>query len=230
MPNWVSNRLTLEGPVQDLEALVQRAAGLDDEGERAVFTFNGFAPKPKDVYRGTLGAEEEKAYPGTKNWYGWNCHFWGTKWDCNNAELEKYYTPILDQMAEAFAGKRNNAEVRGTVVYTFDTAWSAPHPVVEKIAKLYPTINVQHEWTDEDSGSDNHGRFSYEEGSRTDMVTFNGQAPTEALVRLAEELTGFNPYHPSCEGCGDKLSEKEIAEHLGVRYGTCDKCRCEAKK
>lgn len=37
----------------------------------------------------------------------------------------------------------------GTPLY-FQTAWSAPHPVLEKLTEMFPEIELEHEWADED--------------------------------------------------------------------------------
>ena len=45
------------------------------------------------------------------------------------------------------------------------TAWSAPHPVLEKLTEMFPDIELEHEWADEDIGQ-NCGRYSYKAGER----------------------------------------------------------------
>ncbi len=48
---------------------------------------------------------------------------------------------------------------------TFLTAWSAPHPVLEKLSEMYPDVKFEHEWADEDIGM-NCGRYVYFDGER----------------------------------------------------------------
>lgn len=50
---------------------------------------------------------------------------------------------------------------------TFLTAWSAPHPILEKLSEMYPDIKFEHEWADEDIGM-NCGRYVYFDGERTE--------------------------------------------------------------
>lgn len=66
---------------------------------------------------------------GKMDWYDWNIANWGTKWGA-------YQTKIIS-----------------TTEVMFQTAWSAPHPVIEKLAALNPTADFRHEWADEDLGS-----------------------------------------------------------------------------
>lgn len=72
---------------------------------------------------------------GEMHGLNWNRKFWGTKWN-------------------AYETNR----VSDTVV-TFETAWSAPHPVMMALAKKAKVAFV-HEWADEDTGS-NVGRVKY---------------------------------------------------------------------
>jgi hypothetical protein len=223
MPNWVSNCLIIEGPVAALENLVLQATGPDKDGEKVTFTLNAFVKQPKDIFRGDLGPEEEKKHPGTKNWHGWQTKFWGTKWDCKDASIKKDFDPILDQMAEAFAGKRSEAELTGKVTYTFDTAWSAPLPVTKALAAQYPTLTVQHEWSDEDSSGSNHGRISYENGEETECVEFDGHNPTDELKEMAVRLKGYDPYVPRCDGCNEELSDEDVE----AKQEHCEECRAK---
>jgi len=61
---------------------------------------------------------------GFKYWYDWRIAKWGTKWNAANTTVDKEERRI-----------------------TFDTAWAAPLPVVEALAK---TANFIHSWEDED--------------------------------------------------------------------------------
>lgn len=80
---------------------------------------------------------------GSPTWYQWSINNWGTKWNA-------YGYNELMSYAETDA------------IY-FTTAWSSPHPVMNKLAKMYSDINFTHEWADEDIGQ-NCGRWEYENG------------------------------------------------------------------
>jgi len=77
---------------------------------------------------------------GVMHGLNWNTKFWGTKWNA-------YETNRLSD-----------------TVVTFETAWSAPHPVIEKLAGK-ATQTLLHEWADEDIGS-NVGRIRYEDNTK----------------------------------------------------------------
>ena len=84
---------------------------------------------------------------GAETWYPWRVNNWGTKWNaycCNMDFLEGNYARLL-----------------------FETAWSAPHPILEKLADTYPDVEFEHEWADEDIGV-NCGRYTYANGERVE--------------------------------------------------------------
>lgn len=78
---------------------------------------------------------------GAPTWYEWCIQNWGTKWnacDCNAA-------PDANTV-------------------TFLTAWSAPHPILQKLSEMYPDIVMEHQWADEDIGV-NCGQRTYRGGA-----------------------------------------------------------------
>ncbi len=77
---------------------------------------------------------------GFTTWYGWCNHNWGTKWNAMD-------TKILDE---------------DTI--EFDTAWSNPDPIMEKLGEMYPGIHVEHWWADEDVGSNTGHRVMFDGG------------------------------------------------------------------
>lgn len=84
---------------------------------------------------------------GVCTWYSWRIDNWGTKWNA--------YSCAVDFVA------KDSAKI------LFETAWSAPHPVLEKLSEAYPGIEIEHGWADEDIGV-NCGRFVYANGERTE--------------------------------------------------------------
>lgn len=80
---------------------------------------------------------------GYASWYEWCIANWGTKWNAYHC------------------GEYSEFNKGDTV--SFQTAWGAPHPVLQQIAKMYPEITFTHRWADEDLGS-NCGERIYENG------------------------------------------------------------------
>ena len=72
---------------------------------------------------------------GFVSWYDFGCGKWGTKWNAYEIEI-----------------------VDGGV--KFETAWSAPHPVIKALAARFPDVCIEHLWADENIGSNlGHRRY-----------------------------------------------------------------------
>ena len=107
---------------------------------------NAFLRHRPDIDRRTwdLGRQafRNKLLFGVPTWYEWCVQNWGTKWnayDCSPGD--------------------------GSI--EFHTAWSAPHPVIQKLSELYPELGITHLWADEDIGQ-NCGQREYQGGELTD--------------------------------------------------------------
>lgn len=73
---------------------------------------------------------------GVVSWYEFGVEKWGTKWNA--------YSIV---------------ETDGVSIQ-FDTAWSAPHPVIEVLVSKFPGVCIEHLWADEDIGH-NFGHRRY---------------------------------------------------------------------
>lgn len=115
---------------------------------------------------GKLVVENVMAY-GCKDWYSWCCKYWGTKWN-------SYDYSAIDP---------------DDTVISFNTAWAAPHPVIEQLAKMYPDVIIIHKWADEDWGN-NTGSCTYNDPEIGEMEP-NYLDGKEALV-FAAEILGYD--------------------------------------
>lgn len=79
---------------------------------------------------------------GAKDWYDWSWNNWGTKWNS--------YDNRIDECDPNEIG--------------FNTAWGAPHEVIQKLAEMYPRAIIQHWWAEEFLGSGNSGYMLYKNG------------------------------------------------------------------
>ncbi len=84
--------------------------------------------------------------PDDTDSYNWCIANWGSKWNSYGYTAD---TGFKD-------GK-----------LTFLTAWSAPHPILQRLSEMFPDIEFEHEWADEDIGM-NCGRYVYYDGERTE--------------------------------------------------------------
>ena len=121
---------------------------------------------------------------GAPTWYDWCIEHWGTKWNAyENEQIDK-----------------------DTIV--FETAWSAPEPVMAQLAKMYPNAEIEHWWADEDMGS-NTGYARYCAGGLAEVVYFdNGSSDAYAnYIRCWGESACLYQdehgmwHHRNCDEC-----------------------------
>lgn len=110
------------------------------KGEDTLIDFNKIIPMPDYIYRGNLGEKERKKY-GKNNWYDWSIEHWNTKWNATDTYRE------------------NNS------IY-YNTAWSPATPIFQKLTQMYPDIDMELQWADEDMGN-NIGEAIYEDKELT---------------------------------------------------------------
>lgn len=85
---------------------------------------------------------------GHPTWYEWHIDKWGTKWNA-------YDSSLSDNFIE------------------FQTAWNAPIPVVDRLASLFPEVELIHKWADEDTAY-NCGERQYVNGKLHSEFSPNG--------------------------------------------------------
>lgn len=71
----------------------------------------------------------------------------------------------------------------------FQTAWSAPHPILQKLSEMYPDITFEHEWADEDIGA-NCGRKCYQNGECTEEYYPESQ---KEAIEFACRIWDYDP-------------------------------------
>ena len=103
--------------------------------------------KDEDWKLGRQAFRNELQY-GAPTWYEWSIKNWGTKW--NAYALDTYENGVTDD----------------NPTLSFQTAWSAPHPILAKLAEMYPEVSFEHTWADEDIGQ-NCGQATYKNGECT---------------------------------------------------------------
>lgn len=145
MPNHITNRIKLIGEPQEVSRVLELVK--NDKYGIGTIDFEKIIPMPDNIFRGSLGKAEMEKY-GNNNWYDWSVANWGTKWNSYGYDESVDYSKNKDSLF-------------------FLTAWAAPHPVVAKLAEMFPDLTFEHEWADEDIGV-NCGRRVYYDGELTD--------------------------------------------------------------
>lgn len=165
MPNHVTNQIKFFGEQIDINRVLTLISNKD-----TCIDFNKIIPMPDTVYMGELGPEERKLY-GNNNWYDWRISHWGTKWNAYDTSYDADENILM-----------------------FDTAWSCPFPILEKLSDICAEFNVEFEgkWADEDCGC-NVGTFDGgENGCYYEYVENNSQEAYNIYVELKDEHCGLH--------------------------------------
>lgn len=141
---YVTDKLTIPLDQTNLRELIHRSFN-DDWATEVISRLRKSVEERDTEYLDELYTKGKQymynhEHYGCYTWYHWCCRYWGTKWNA----CEAYWS--LE------AG-----------ILEFQTAWSAPFPIVEAIAAKYPELEFTHRWADEDIGS-NCGEMWYSEG------------------------------------------------------------------
>jgi hypothetical protein len=139
MPNWCACDLIIEGPSCKVDAFL-RFARCDE----VVLDFGHFLPYPAHFQElDRKAAEWDAEHPGelegrpadgyNQGGYDWCMANWGTKWNARKPELNEEGGQCWTDAGTA----------RRRVEINFATAWSAPKPVVQRAAELFPELTFE---------------------------------------------------------------------------------------
>jgi hypothetical protein len=128
-------------------------------------------PAPIPCNNATPDQQRELLYKfGRSNWYDWNLHNWGTKWDCSN--------PTYD--------KENK-------VLEFQTAWSCPDTILQEMFEQFPDLNFEGSFADEDFGA-NAGYIG------NDIGFHPLESQSEEAYEIAATLWGYEGHYDDEKG------------------------------
>lgn len=98
------------------------------------------------------------------NWYDWCIENWGTKWGAYEYEV--------------FPSREN--------YFTFQTAWSTPDPIFEKIGELYPNLKFDIDVCEEGAGYS--GNINIRNGEVKEMLSDD----MEQWKQFASDIMGYS--------------------------------------
>lgn len=133
MPNWCQNTLSIKGTKEQIIEFNKRYLPNGD------FSFENIIPSPQtqeECPEDCIIHNEEEAnkhhfsWDPTQpknwfNWYDWNCYYWGCKWDVSRASV---------------------LQMENSIEILFDTPWTPPIPVIEKLIKDNPQLEIECEY------------------------------------------------------------------------------------
>lgn len=206
MPNHVTNRLTITGDEQSLSELFsscfrkkkhevpnywrEKAANTELEpkerkewadriAEREaqepydIFDFNRIIPTPAFIFNGDSLAGGSREEATGRNWYRFNADRWGTKWNA-------YDMSIVERE-------------ESKLVFTFDTAWNIPQPIIIELVYWFSELTFFHEFYDE--GGWFFGDRTYQAGQLVIDRYIDGDNKAnyrDLEKRLSIELKGYD--------------------------------------
>lgn len=139
MPNHITNIVSIKPRYSDEDEsdYDEKHAQINDlykrlKTDESDFDFNAVIPMPDTVERGDLSLERQRELGPENNWYDWSVKHWGTKW--NSYEV-RYLNRSYDNDTEVY-----------DILVKFETAWSPPVPVLQKLAEDF---EVEFTWVDE---------------------------------------------------------------------------------
>ena len=107
---------------------------------------------------------------GRSNWYDWNLHNWGTKWDCSDSTY--------------------NEEDK---ILQFQTAWSCPEKILSEMFEQFPDLHFEGSFADEDFGC-NTGYVG------SDLGFYQLDNQSEEAYEVAATLWGYEGHYDDEKG------------------------------
>lgn len=200
MPNHVTNILSIQGPDDVVAKVLLSIRNEVSEDTTLFIDFNKIYPLPEElkdtsappkivtqeqydahkkrIEEGDLEEHEKKfgvTMPlteemrddllmkyGAADWYNWQVENWGTKWNAYEQELTD----------------------DGRII--FQTAWSTPHLLIEKLSMKFPECVFTVKFADEDFGH-NTGQYSFENGEEGE--TYIPQGGSVDAIKMAYQVS-----------------------------------------
>lgn len=146
MPNYITNRLKVIGNDEEIKEVLNfiKIEKGEVSGIRTI-DFNKITPMPKWVYGSNpnvtgISREDYEKYGEENTCLEWARKNWGTKWN-------------------AFSqGDKRNTE---NTIY-FETAWNGIPALIQKIAWIFPDVEIEYSYFDEDFGR-NLAKFRFKD-------------------------------------------------------------------
>ncbi len=193
MPNHVYNIVTFDCSAEKAQEILS-AVEMEGRGLGSV-DFEKLIPMPEDLYKGPLGMEQMRQYPGDLNWYDWSVNHWGTKWNAYGYE-------DLPRIENALV---------------FNTAWSSVPAVIGALSEKYPDVSMEYCWADEDFGS-NTGMLVFKGGEiRDGYIPEDGSPEAYAFAAAVQgmpeaELASFLDQPETEKGAREPAPKDKGAE------------------
>ena len=189
MPNWCDNTVSITGPeevIKRLEEFVGRPLVAHDEKiDEPVFALANIKPSTPDL------DPKYALFPtsGQDDWWHNNVNSWGTKWDVFGEGVHK-------------------SRDEGSVGYSFQSAWSPPTPVIERLAEIFPEVEIEFKYME--TGCDFWGVETYENG---ELKSEEGGSINHKAYEIME--------YEECWACQSYYENGEDEEYFEYLHDDC---------
>ena len=150
MPNWCSNEVQVYGKEKDIAKFVDEC--FTDFKGTPVLDFNKVMPEPdyKKPQKDGTHNNGVQTQPSTvmPDWWTWRNDNWGTKWN------------LVPDPEGNLTGYEIVAQGDDYIQLEFETAWSPPAGIYDRIFEKYPDLVV--EWFYREDGMQMAGWLPYE--------------------------------------------------------------------
>jgi hypothetical protein len=209
MPNWCSNTIVVSG--DDLTKFREFLdngrsflSKINPTPQPLVDTVSGWSGNPEEQKK----IEEKQAANllqyGAKDWYDWNIHNWGTKWDVD---------------AEFDDASSTDTEI----ILSFESAWAPPQVAISSLAEKFPELSIRHSYFEE--GMCFVGVDEYSNGVIANEI-YNEDSSSDEWKQLAHDEFGWEPWPDDV----DEMTENEAGQVTEVPKPAKKKVKKAASK
>lgn len=154
MPNHIRTKIRPDKDYEKIASVVlsdKEPKEGEDTGQ--YFDFKKVIPPPENIEEGGCSGNHAE---GVICWYEWQTANWDTKWGAYDFDPDGKYEKE----------------------FSFQTAWSQPAPVIEQLSKMFPDVEFDVKYADEDIGN-NLGHYKIKNGEKTWEHEFKGYVSVE---------------------------------------------------
>ena len=178
MPNHITNKLRIVGTNEQVHEVLDFLKIEPIEGRKysgyGTIDFNKITPMPKWVYGSSpdvtgISTKDEEKWGEENTSLSWARKNWGTKWGPYEQRHED------------------------DTIY-FNTAWNGVPDLVRKIAWIFPDVNIEYSYADEDLGSSNCGIYVFKAHEILEETHFESES--KEAYELAFELVEHGEIPP----------------------------------
>jgi hypothetical protein len=189
MPNWVYNTLSIEADAETIVKIKNQLNAsfttmidnnLTTYNNPVIALWNMVKPTDLEAYGNQPDFRDPSKLLMGKDWYSWNNHNWGTKWDIAVSD-EGYSETTMTINEETALG------------YYFQTAWSPPLPAIKELSLQFPQATISIEYEEEQGWG---GEIEFKNGEHTQIKEYDIPSSHAEMIERRGECYCSPPDFP----------------------------------